>query len=134
MLVRTNESRKMIGIYFNGYTMTNTKHWSLYYSGYKAMKILNKKKYSDYIKRVYIDIEEPESQSFHMRSYNMLDIIFNDITFYEDNENVQAFTHCPLCKTLCVISGGYDEKNKTDRLNKYGMCHTCWSNIFSAAH
>ena len=23
--------------------MTNTKHWSLYYCGYRAMKILNKK-------------------------------------------------------------------------------------------
>ena len=26
--------------------MTNTKHWSLYYCGYSAMKILNKKKIS----------------------------------------------------------------------------------------
>ena len=44
LLMRTNSCRKIIGIYFNGYTMTNTKHWSLYYCGYRAMKILNKKK------------------------------------------------------------------------------------------
>ena len=54
LLMRTNSCRKIIGIYFNGYNMTNTKHWSLYYCGYRAMKILNKKKYKDYIKRVYI--------------------------------------------------------------------------------
>ena len=44
LLMRTNSCRKIIGIYFKGYTMTNTKHWSLYYCGYRAMKILNKKK------------------------------------------------------------------------------------------
>ena len=38
LLMRTNITRQIIGIYFNGYTMTNTKHWSLYYCGYKAMK------------------------------------------------------------------------------------------------
>ena len=27
--MRTNSDRKIIGIYFNGCTMTNTKHWSL---------------------------------------------------------------------------------------------------------
>ena len=43
LLMRTTSCRKIIGIYFNGYTMTNTKHWSLYYCGYRAMKILNKK-------------------------------------------------------------------------------------------
>ena len=43
LLMRTNSCRKIIGIYFNGYTMTNAKHWSLYYCGYRAMKILNKK-------------------------------------------------------------------------------------------
>ena len=26
LLMRTNSCRKIIGIYFNGYTMTNTKH------------------------------------------------------------------------------------------------------------
>ena len=51
LLMRTNSCRKIIGIYFNGYTMTNTKHWSLYYCGYRAMKILNKKKYQDYTKK-----------------------------------------------------------------------------------
>ena len=53
LLMRTNSFREIIGIYFNGYTMTNTKHWSLYYCGYRAMKILNKKKYQDYTKRVH---------------------------------------------------------------------------------
>ena len=43
LLMRTNSCRKIIGIYFNGYTMTNTKHWALYYCRYRAMKILNKK-------------------------------------------------------------------------------------------
>ena len=43
LLMRTNSCRKIIGIYFNEYTMTNTKHWSLYYCRYRAMKILNKK-------------------------------------------------------------------------------------------
>ena len=46
LLMRTNFYRKIIGIYFNGYTMTNTKHWSQYYCGYRPMKILNKKKIS----------------------------------------------------------------------------------------
>ena len=40
--------------------MTNTKHWSHYYCGYRAMKVLNKKKYKDYTKRVYIS--EPEGE------------------------------------------------------------------------
>ena len=43
LLMRTNSCRKIIGIYFTGYTMTKTKHWSLYYCGYRAMKISNKK-------------------------------------------------------------------------------------------
>ena len=92
--------------------MTNTKHWSLYYCGYKAMKILNKKKYNDYTKRVNIDISEPEAESFHFRSHNMLDIVCNDMTLSEDKENVQAFTHCPVCKKLCVISGGDKDKSE----------------------
>ena len=44
LLRKTNITRKIIGIYFNGYTMTNTKHWSPYYCGYRAMKILRRKK------------------------------------------------------------------------------------------
>ena len=43
LLMRTNITRKIIGIYFIKYTMTNTKHWSLYYCVYKAMKILRRK-------------------------------------------------------------------------------------------
>ena len=43
LLMRKNSCRKIIGIYFNRYTMTNTKHWSLYYCGYRVMKIFNKK-------------------------------------------------------------------------------------------
>ena len=129
LLMRTNSCKKIIGIHFDGYTMTNTKHWSLYYCGYRAMKILNKKKYQDYTKRVHIDISEPEAQSFHLRSHNMLDIVCSDGTYDEDKENVQAFTHCPMCKTLCVISGGDTDKN--DQLHKYGMCSTCWSDVFT---
>ena len=41
LLMRTNSNRKVIVVYLNRYTMTNTKHWSLYYCGYRAMKILN---------------------------------------------------------------------------------------------
>ena len=58
---------------------------------------------------MYIDISEPGAQSFHLRSHNMLDIVCSDMTFEEDKENVQAFTHCPICETLCVISGGGDK-------------------------
>ena len=110
--------------------MTNTKHWSLYYCGYRAMKILNKKN-QDYTKRVYIDISEPEAESFHLRSHNMLNIVCSDMTYDEDKENVQAFTHCPICETLCVISGGDIDKN--DQLHKYGMCCTCWRNVFTVS-
>ena len=129
LLMRTNSCRKIIGIYFNGYTMINTKHWSLYYCGYRPMRILNKKKYQDYTKRVYIDISEPEAQSFHLRSHNMLDIVCSDGTYDEDKENLQAFTHCPMCKRLCVISSG--DKDKNNQLHKYGICITCWRrNVF----
>ena len=51
--------------------MTTTKHWSLYYCGYRVIKILNKKKCKDYTKRVYIDISESKAESFYLRSYNM---------------------------------------------------------------
>ena len=129
--MRKNSNRKIIGIYFNEYTMTNTKHWFLYYCGNRAMKILNKKKYKDYVKRVYIDISEPEAESFHLRSHNMLDIVCSDMTYDEDKENVQAFTHCPICKTLCVING---DKHKNDQLHKYGMCFTCWRNVFRSSN
>ena len=96
------------------------------------MKILNKKKYQDYTKKVYIDISEPQTQSFHLRSHNMLDIVYSNGTYDdEDKENVQAFTHCPICKTLSVISG---DKNKNDQLHKYGMCHTCWRNVFPVSN
>ena len=54
LLMRENSNRKIIGLYFNGYTVTNTKYWFQYYCGYRAMKILNKKKYKDYTKGVYI--------------------------------------------------------------------------------
>ena len=91
--------------------MRNTKHLSLYYCGYIAMKIFVKKKYKDYTKRVYIDISEPEAESFYLRSRNMLDIVCNDGTYDEDKQNAQAFTHCPICETLCVISG---DKHKND--------------------
>ena len=131
LLMRTNSCRKIIGIYFNGYTVTNTKHWSLYYCRYRAMKILKKKKYKDYIKRVYIDISEPEAESFYLRSHNMLDIVCSDMTYDADKENVQAFTHCPICETLCVISG---DKHKNDQLHKYGMCFTCWRNVLRSSN
>ena len=73
--MRENSDRKIVGLYFNGHFMTNIKHWSLYYCGKTAMKILNKKKYKDYIKRIYIDISEPEAESFDLISHNILDII-----------------------------------------------------------
>ena len=41
LLLRENSNRKIIGLYFNGYTLTNSKHLSPYYCGYRAMKILN---------------------------------------------------------------------------------------------
>ena len=62
----------------------------------------------------------------------MLDIVCSDGTYDdEDKEIVQAFAHCPICKTLCVISG---DKNKNDQLHKYGMCHTCWRNVFPVSN
>ena len=64
----------------------------------------------------------------------MLDIVFNDETNEQDKENVPAFTHCPLCEKLCIISGAYGDKNKTDKLQKYGMYHTCWINVFTVPH
>ena len=97
LIMRKNSIRKIIGIYFNGYTMTNTKHWSLYFCGNRAIRILNKKKYKDYVKRVYIDISEPEAESFHLRSHNMLDIVCSDMTHDENKENIQIFTHCTVC-------------------------------------
>ena len=57
----------------------------------------------------------------------MLDIVCSDGTNDEDKENVQAFTHCPICETLCVKSG---DKHKNDQLHKYGMCCTHWRNAF----
>ena len=58
----------------------------------------------------------------------MLDIVCSDGTYDEDKENIQAFTHCPMCKRLCVISSG--DKDKNNRLHKYGICVTCWRNVF----
>ena len=55
-------------------------------------------------------------------------IVCSDTTYDADKENVQAFTHCPICETLCVISG---DKHKNDQLHKYGMCFTCWRNVCS---
>ena len=56
----------------------------------------------------------------------MLDIVCSDDTYDEDNENVQAFTHCPVCATLCVISG---DKGNNKQLHKHGMCYTYWRNV-----
>ena len=91
------------------------------------MKILNKKKYKDYIKRIYIDISEPEAESFDLRSHNMLDLLCSHMINDKDKENVQAFTHCTICIRLCVISGGGD-KDKNDKM-KYEICYTCWRNL-----
>ena len=115
LLMRENSDRKIVGLYFNGHFMTNIKYWSLYYCGKRAMKILNKKKYKDYIKRIYIDISEPEAESFDLRSHNMLDIICSHMINDKDKENVHAFTHCTICKRLCVIGGGGD-KDKNDKI------------------
>ena len=62
----------------------------------------------------------------------MLDIVCSDRTYDEDEENVQAFTLCPMCDTLCVISGG--DKDKNDQLHKYGMCHIFWRNVFTVSN
>ena len=43
----------------------------------------------------------------------MLDIICSHMI--NDKDNVQAFTHCTICKRLCVISGGGD-KDKNDKI------------------
>ena len=51
------------------------------------MKILNKKKYKDYTKRVYIYISTPESQSLHLKNHNMLDILCRVMTCDNDKEN-----------------------------------------------
>ena len=123
LLLRENSDRKIVGLYLNGHFMTNIQHWSLYYCGKKAIKILNKKKYKDYLKVVYIDISEPTAESFHMRSHNMLDIVCNRHRIHdEDKENIQAFTHCSICKRLCIIKG---DNNKI----RYGICNTCWRNL-----
>ena len=62
----------------------------------------------------------------------MLDIVCSDGTYDEGKENVQAFTHCPICKTLCVISAG--DKDKNDQPHKYGMCHTCGRNVLTVSN
>ena len=67
------------------------------------MKILNKKKYNDYTKRVYIDIREPETQSFHLKSHNMLDTVFNNMTFEEDKEKPLLIAHCVKHYVLLVV-------------------------------
>ena len=90
LLMRENSNRKIIGLYFNGYTVTNTKYRFQYYCGYRAMKILNKKKYKDTnTKRVYIYIyiSAPETESLHLKSHNMLDILCRVITYNNDKEN-----------------------------------------------
>ena len=52
--------------------MTNTKHWSLYYCGYRAMKILNKKKYQDYTKNVYVVWQQDHLLSYQLCEANAL--------------------------------------------------------------
>ena len=64
LLMRTNSCRKIIGIYFNGYTMTNTKHWSLYYCGYRAMKILNKKNIRIILKKYTLTFQNQKLNHF----------------------------------------------------------------------
>ena len=54
---------------------------------------------------------------------NYWNILCSDGTCDEYKENIQAFTHCPMCKRLCVISSG--DKDKNNQLHKYGMCITC---------
>ena len=122
LLLRENSDRKIVGLYLNGHFI-QTLNIGLSIIVENAIKILNKKKYKDYLKVVYIDISEPTVESFHMRSHNMLDIVCNRHRIHdEDKENIQAFTHCSICKRLCIIKG---DNNKI----RYGICNTCWRNL-----
>ena len=56
---KEDRQKKYIAFYINGfYLKNNLDMWKMYKNGQAVCKILNKKKYKNYLKGVYIELSE----------------------------------------------------------------------------
>ena len=65
-------------------------------------KFLNKKKYKDCIKGVYIELSKgPDNTSDYLDRGNQILSGVVECMSHENKENIQVFVICPLCRMLC---------------------------------
>ena len=92
---KKNREKKCIAYYINGfYLKTNLDLWKLHKNGKNVYKTLNKKKYKDYMKGVYIELskEHDNTSDYLERGNQILSRVVKCIS-HENKEN--SFCHLP---------------------------------------
>ena len=93
--------------------------WKMYKNSQKVCKILNKKKYKNYLKGVYTELSEgpDNTKGYQNRGHEILSRVMECMD-YENKENTQIFVTCPFCLRLC----SYDNVCKNLQLLSKGIC------------
>ena len=88
-------------------------------NGQKVCKILNKKKYKNYLKGVYIELSEgpDNTEEYQNRGHEILSRVMECMD-NENKENTLSFVTCPFCLGLC----SYDNVCKNLQLLSEGIC------------
>ena len=114
---KKDRQKKCIAFYINGfYLKNNLDMWKMYKNGQKVCKILNKKKYKNYLKGVYIELLEgpdnPQNRGHEILS-RVMECMDN-----ENKENTRIFVTCLFYLRLC----SYDNVCKNLQLFSEGIC------------
>ena len=127
---KKNREKKCIAYYINGfYLKNNLDLWKLHKNGQNVYKTLNKKKYKDYMKGVYIELSKgPDNTSDYLERGNQILSRIVQCMSHENEENIQVFVICPLCRMLC--SHGETHTN-LELLKERVWCESCLCVYFS---
>ena len=101
----------------------------MYKNGQKVCKILNKKKYKNYLKGVYIELSEgpDNTEEYQNRGHEILSRVMEYMD-NENKENTQMFVTCPFCLRLCSCD---NVCKNLQLLNKGICCRNCLPMYYS---
>ena len=122
--IKVNRHLKLLSVYCTAGVMQKLSHWCLYENGKKALKYFHKKKYKNWTKVMYLDIDiTDENGWFEVRAdalLNYLNMIFSREELRLDKENIWVLSECQYCNFTGTFSG-FPVITRVS----YGACEDC---------
>lgn len=126
-VVHKNEAQSKIIIGIDGKSMLNVDNWWCYPQGIKVVEKLEKPKYNNWIKAVYIEFRQ--GTVWQMQP-NWMELILQQIDEYwceRTIENIQTFAECIACMNFGMIRGRSNHRSNIPRIKGNKMCEICYS-------